>query len=100
MARRPLLAIDAQVPVLSRQSSGHSYNAAQGYGTILPEGPSNHRASPERYRRDSLLDRVPEETAVEQEDEELEERLRRRLWPILIDVAGWKGALGERWVRS
>ena len=72
MARRPLLAIDAQVPVSSRQSSGHSYNAAQGYGAILPEGSSNLRASPERYRRDSLLDRVPEETAVEQEDEELE----------------------------
>ncbi|TFK92157.1 hypothetical protein K466DRAFT_481166 [Polyporus arcularius HHB13444] len=71
MARRPLLGIDAQVPVPSRQSSGHC-TQGNGYGTILPEGPPTLRASPERYRRDSLLDRVPEETALEEEDEELE----------------------------
>ncbi len=71
MARRPLLAVDAQVPVPSRQSSAHS-TQGNGYGTILPEGPPTLRASPERYRRDSLLDRVPEETALDEEDEELE----------------------------
>ncbi len=71
MARRPLLGIDAQVPVPSRQSSGHS-TQGNGYGTILPEGTPTLRASPERYRRDSLLDRVPEETALDEEDEELE----------------------------
>ncbi|RPD63350.1 hypothetical protein L227DRAFT_584495 [Lentinus tigrinus ALCF2SS1-6] len=72
MARRPLLAIDAQVPPPSRQPSGHGHNPAQGYGTILPEGSSNLRASPERYRRDSLLDRVPEETALDEGEDELE----------------------------
>ncbi|KAI0369330.1 hypothetical protein BV20DRAFT_946466 [Pilatotrama ljubarskyi] len=68
MARRPLLGADH-----SRQGSGYGPNAAassytpvQSYGTILNEGSGSLRASPERYRRDSWLDRVPEEVAVDE----------------------------------
>ncbi|EIW56466.1 uncharacterized protein TRAVEDRAFT_127349 [Trametes versicolor FP-101664 SS1] len=59
MARRPLIAVDTHGP--SRPS--------QSYGTISGESPSTLRASPERYRRDSWLDRVPEETTVDGEEE-------------------------------
>ncbi|KAI0354248.1 hypothetical protein OH77DRAFT_1496841 [Trametes cingulata] len=68
MARRPLLGAD-----YSRQGSGYGPNASsnvytqgQSYGTILNEG-SSLRASPERYRRDSWLDRVPEEATVDED---------------------------------
>lgn len=68
MARKPLL-VDTQSH--SRQSSGYSYHgpAPASYGTITNESTSAVRTSPERYRRDSWLDRVPEEAAP---DEELE----------------------------
>ena len=55
MSRRPLLAVETQ-----RQSA-----AGQGYGTVFGEGSSTLRTSPERYRRDSWLDRVPEEAALD-----------------------------------
>ncbi|KAI0659588.1 hypothetical protein C8Q70DRAFT_985300 [Cubamyces menziesii] len=71
MARRPLLGGDTQQGS-SRQGSQHSMNGGgayghgvQSYGTIVNEGSSSLRASPERYRRDSWLDRVPEEVAVD-----------------------------------
>ncbi|KAI9058762.1 hypothetical protein FKP32DRAFT_1614582 [Trametes sanguinea] len=70
MARRPLLggaaaAVDTQRP--ARQGSQHAYTPVQSYGSMLSEGGSSSlRASPERYRRESWLDRVPEEeSAVE-----------------------------------
>lgn len=59
MARRPLIAVDTHGPLRPSQS----------YGTISGESPSTLRASPERYRRDSWLDRVPEETTVDGEQE-------------------------------
>ncbi|KAH9886753.1 hypothetical protein C8Q73DRAFT_748908 [Cubamyces lactineus] len=63
MARRPLLGVDVQQ---GSQHRGGAYSpAVQSYGTILNEGTSSLRASPERYRRDSWLDRVPEEVAVD-----------------------------------
>lgn len=68
--RRPLLNVETG----SRQAQGP---APYGYGTVLGEGPSGLRTSPERYRRDSWLDRVPEEadldTAREESDEEADE---------------------------
>lgn len=63
MARRPLIAVDTHGP------SRPSHIPVQTYGTISSESPSTLRASPERYRRDSWLDRVPEETTMEAEEE-------------------------------
>ncbi|KAI8990372.1 hypothetical protein BD414DRAFT_483410 [Trametes punicea] len=60
MARRPLIGADNTQG--SAQGSQHTYTPVQSYGTVLNEGGlAGLRASPERYRRDSLLDRVPEE---------------------------------------
>ncbi|KAI0331334.1 hypothetical protein GY45DRAFT_1336201 [Cubamyces sp. BRFM 1775] len=64
MARSPLLGPDTQQGP-SRQGSQHGRGVYTSYGTILNEGTSSLRASPERYRRDSWLDRVPEEVAVD-----------------------------------
>ena len=72
MARRPLL-VDTHTP--SRQSSSYSHNAGptMSYGAIPTESPTALRASPERHRRDSWLDRVPEEATVDQEELEEED---------------------------
>ncbi|PIL25863.1 hypothetical protein GSI_11616 [Ganoderma sinense ZZ0214-1] len=72
MARRPLLGVDVQA---SRQSPGAS---GQGYGSVLNEGGLySLRTSPERYRSNPYLDRVPEEAALlagdEEDDEEEDE---------------------------
>ncbi|KAI0920622.1 hypothetical protein AcV5_010309 [Taiwanofungus camphoratus] len=78
--RRPLL----KLALPSQQSLGpvppvQSY----GYGATASSGSSSLRASPERYRRDSLLGRVPEEGGpanheafgeAEEDDWDLEER--------------------------
>ncbi|KAI0772413.1 hypothetical protein BD413DRAFT_603905 [Trametes elegans] len=68
MARRPLIAVDTRAQANPRQQGA----GVQSYGTIVHpnEGPSSLRASPERYRRDSWLDRVPEEAAGEEEADE------------------------------
>lgn len=63
MARRPLIAVDTHGP------SRPSHMPVQSYGAISGESPSTLRASPERYRRDSWLDRVPEETTLEADEE-------------------------------
>ena len=68
MARRPLVGVETHLP--GRQPSG-GYGA--GYGTILGEGSSSLRGSPERMRRDSWLDRVPEEGALDEHDDDLDE---------------------------
>ncbi|KAH9853002.1 hypothetical protein C2E23DRAFT_824408 [Lenzites betulinus] len=65
MSRRPLIGVDTQNPPAAVQRP--SYTPVQSYGTIPHEGSSSLRASPERYRRDSWLDRVPEETTLDGE---------------------------------
>lgn len=69
--RRPLLTVS----VTAKQPPGvvppQTYH---GYGTTSIVGSSSARSSPERYRRDSLLGRVPEESApVDEGPEEAEE---------------------------
>ncbi|TBU42703.1 hypothetical protein BD309DRAFT_962366 [Dichomitus squalens] len=71
MARKPLLGVDTHVT--PRQSAGFSPHGdsngkggGQSYGAVLDEGgPSRLRQSPERYRSNSWLDRVPEEAALD-----------------------------------
>ncbi|KAI0651139.1 hypothetical protein C8Q79DRAFT_996691 [Trametes meyenii] len=82
MARRPLLPPAPETPsgVRSRQSSGSGPAAGAPqisvqpvtYGAILNDGADSARlrASPERYRRDSWLDRVPEESEAVVVDED------------------------------
>lgn len=63
MARRLLIAVDTHGP------SRPSHIPVQSYGAISGESPSTLRASPERYWRDSWLDRVPEETTLEADED-------------------------------
>ncbi|KAI0633026.1 hypothetical protein C8Q77DRAFT_1218408 [Trametes polyzona] len=70
MSRRPLIGVDTQPGSAAQRPP---YTPVQSYGTILGEGSSSLRTSPERYRRDSWLDRVPEETTVDGEEAEADE---------------------------
>lgn len=63
MDRRPLLTLS--VPT----TASETVPGGQGYGSTSALGRSSARSSPERYRRESLLGRVPEEDASGEEQQ-------------------------------